>query len=140
MLGARLKSIRKAKGLTQADLAKAIRVSQGYLSRIEKGEMPNAELLYKICSILEVSEAHLLYGAPNTPADQNQPLSGAESVKADFDAPSGLRDFVHDHVLCSTLNVSDAEWQALRSLDLPCPIKKDGYLQLLVTIRAVCRT
>ena len=61
-LGAVLKQIREAKGLSQLDLAKRAKVSQGYLSDLEAGEKknPGIETLRKIAKALGVPVAELL--------------------------------------------------------------------------------
>lgn len=53
------------------------------------------------------------------------------------DAPAGLVDFAKDELLVSALAVTDAEWEALRSMRLPRPTSKTGYVQLLIAVRAV---
>jgi transcriptional regulator with XRE-family HTH domain len=61
-LGAVLKQIREAKGLSQLDLAERAKVSQGYLSDLEAGEKknPGIETLRKIAKALGVPVAELL--------------------------------------------------------------------------------
>jgi transcriptional regulator with XRE-family HTH domain len=61
-LGAVLKQIREAKGLSQLDLAKRAKISQGYLSDLEAGEKknPGIETLRKIAKALGVPVAELL--------------------------------------------------------------------------------
>jgi transcriptional regulator with XRE-family HTH domain len=61
-LGAVLKQIRERKGLSQLDLAKRAKVSQGYLSDLEAGEKknPGIETLRKIAKALGVPVAELL--------------------------------------------------------------------------------
>jgi transcriptional regulator with XRE-family HTH domain len=57
-----LKQIREPKGLSQLDLAKRAKVSQGYLSDLEAGEKknPGIETLRKIAKALGVSVTELL--------------------------------------------------------------------------------
>lgn len=46
-------TIRKREGMTQAELAKAIRISQAHLSRIESGDiLPGLELAFRIADRL----------------------------------------------------------------------------------------
>jgi transcriptional regulator with XRE-family HTH domain len=61
-LGAVLKQIREAKGLSQLDLAKRAKISQGYLSDLEAGEKknPGIETLRKIAKALGVPVVELL--------------------------------------------------------------------------------
>jgi Predicted transcriptional regulator len=61
-LGAVLKQIREAKGLSQLDLAKRAKVSQGYLSDLEARQKknPGIETLRKIAKALGVPVTELL--------------------------------------------------------------------------------
>jgi transcriptional regulator with XRE-family HTH domain len=61
-LGAVLKQIREAKGLSQLDLAKRAKVSQGYLSDLEARQKknPGIETLRKIARALGVPVTELL--------------------------------------------------------------------------------
>jgi len=49
MVGKRIAKLRKERGWTQADLAKATRISKGYISAIEEGRRePPAKTLIRI--------------------------------------------------------------------------------------------
>jgi len=39
--------------------------------------------------------------------------------------------------LIAVLGITDVEWRALTSIDLPAPASKDGYVNLLFTVRAI---
>ena len=55
LLGARIKEIRKARGLTQEQLAEMIDVEQKHVSRIESGKnYPTIDLLEKMAAALKV--------------------------------------------------------------------------------------
>jgi len=134
MFGKRLKSIRKARNLSQTEVANKLGVTQGFVSRLEKdSRTPNVEMLRKLSAILGVSESNLLGKEEATTA------TGAAGVLADCDSPDGLKELAEDRVLSAAMNITDSEWHTLRSIDLPCFASKDGYVQLLVTIRSVCR-
>lgn len=63
VIGERLKKARKAKKLTQEDLAEKLDVSIAFLSRIERGSSQvNLKRLTQICEILEISEGDILNG------------------------------------------------------------------------------
>ncbi len=62
-LGERIQQQRKAKGLSQSDLAKAAKVHLSNIGRYERGEaMPAADILGRIASTLEVSQDFLANG------------------------------------------------------------------------------
>ncbi|RQW84529.1 MAG: XRE family transcriptional regulator [Geobacter sp.] len=55
LLGARIREIRKARGLTQEQLAEMIDVEQKHVSRIESGKnYPSIDLLEKMAAALKV--------------------------------------------------------------------------------------
>ena len=58
--GERLKQLRKDKGLSQENLARAIRKNKATISRMESGRLlPNAEEIYLLCNELEINEYEL---------------------------------------------------------------------------------
>jgi hypothetical protein len=96
-------------------------------------------LLQKLARLLCVSESYLLGSQVKEPSTEVAPVTGPAAILADYDAPPGLRDLAADSVLSAAINITDDEWHVLRSLDLPCTVTKEGYIQLLVTLRTVCR-
>lgn len=61
VLGNRLKTIRKSKGLTQGELAALSGVSVRHISNIEKGCMnPSFVILYQLIKALDISMDNLL--------------------------------------------------------------------------------
>ncbi len=50
---------------------------------------------------------------------------------------SGGRHDGTDVRLIAVLGITDVEWRALTSIDLPAPASKDGYVNLLFTVRAI---
>ena len=66
IIGQRIKKARKAKSLTQEQLAEKIDVSIAFLSRIERGNSQiNLKRLNQICEILGVTEGEILNGVSN---------------------------------------------------------------------------
>ena len=64
MLNENIKTLRKAKGLTQDELAIRLNVVRQTISKWEKGlSVPDAEMLQKIAEVFEVNVSQLL-GAP----------------------------------------------------------------------------
>ena len=72
MFSENLKAYRKAKGLTQEELAVRLHVVRQTVSKWEKGlSVPDADLLVRLAEVLEVSVSQLLGpGCPRGPADQ----------------------------------------------------------------------
>ena len=70
-LGERLKERRRARGLTQARLAEAARVSQGLIARIERGNVldPAASIIRRLANALGVTADWLIGMNDDDPAD-----------------------------------------------------------------------
>ena len=69
-LGARLRDLRKAKNLTQRQLAQELGVDFSYLSKIENDRLehaPSLKVLEQLATILEVDELELLELADKMP-------------------------------------------------------------------------
>ncbi len=91
-LGARIKKVRLARGISQIDLAKAARVRPHTMFRYEKGDTkPGSEKLDRIADELGVSSRFLLRGTP-APAGLNlddEPKSHARAKKAAIEPALG---------------------------------------------------
>lgn len=60
-IGKRISNLRKAAGLTQAELSEKIGISEKYLSRIECGiQVPSVVIIADICEALYISADELL--------------------------------------------------------------------------------
>jgi hypothetical protein len=60
----------------------------------------------------------------------------AESILEDQRSPAGLVAFAGDLKLVASLEVQPEEWAALRELTPPAPLTKQGYLMVLLAMRA----
>ena len=61
ILGKRISNVRKALGLTQAELSEKIGISEKYLSRIECGkQLPSVVIVAQMCEALSISADELL--------------------------------------------------------------------------------
>ena len=68
-LAARIQALREGLGMTQAKFAEVLIVSQGAVSRWEKGKhAPSEHLLGKIAGLAGMNSAELRYGAQYAPA------------------------------------------------------------------------
>ena len=99
-LGSRLRARRKALGLSQYALGRAVGVSNAFISSLEKGErMPSVETLVHLCGCLDVSLDALVFG-DNCCGDASCPLlrdlqrvlkmrGGKEKTGSKFDPVGG---------------------------------------------------
>ena len=137
----RIRAARKAKGLSQVELAKRVGTDQGHISRIENNAKgASIEVLADIAHELGMTLSQLI-GDDQRMAEQDygsaHPVSKILKGKT---TPEGLRELAADSTLVSALEVSDEEWLALNSVKLPGEAGKDGYVQLLMTIRNISTT
>ena len=79
-VGDRIKDARKAKGLTQKDLAKLLKCSHTTVSKYEQGEIENMPRprMQRIAEILDISPV-VLFGFAET--EQKQPAQSELSIK-----------------------------------------------------------
>ena len=134
MLPQRLRTARKTKGLSQAELAKRAGTDQAHISRMESGETgASLDIVTRIAKELGITVSHLV-GDDTASFGADHP---AGKILSDESAPEGLRAFAGDGELVKALNVASSEWEILQSVKLPKEISKDGYVQLLITVRAL---
>ena len=77
VFGENIKKFRRAKGLSQENLAKAINKTPATIARYENGEItPNAEQIYLICNELGIYEYELF--------DSTQKINNLENTKNPF--------------------------------------------------------
>lgn len=135
-LSTRLRAARQAAALTQTELAKRIGSDQAIISRLERGEsMGTPDVLRAIGKELKVTVTYLL--GEDTSDHAVRPTR--EAIASDRKMPKGLRDLATDDALMKAMKITARELRALASIELPGSANKDGYVQLLVAIRAVTR-
>ncbi|MCE0732472.1 helix-turn-helix domain-containing protein [Halomonas sp. G15] len=140
IVSARLRAARLQKGLHQKELAEALDMDQGNLSRVEKGNRSlTGEQLRRAAKVLEVSTDYLLGTEPDGSNWKHEPLGEQARLATDSSTPPGLRELALDGNLVRVLMITEQEWHALSSILLPGEVDRDGYVQLLFTIRAVCQ-
>lgn len=111
-------------------------MDQGHLSAIEQGDKGvSLKNLRALARALGCTASHLL----------GEDLQVAEWLRSgvrtellgNADTPEGLRDLAGDWDLVGALRIRDSEWRALASIHLPGPATREGYVQLLLTIRTI---
>jgi transcriptional regulator with XRE-family HTH domain len=139
MLASRLRARRKSLGLTQHQLAELAGTDQSHISRLEQGRKgATTGMLHRIAQALGLSLSELLGDrVREDPADEYAPGHPIRDILDDPEVPDGLRGLALDGKLCEALRISAEEWRLVRSIELPGKVTKEGYLQLLVTLRAI---
>jgi len=132
--GARLKQARKAAGLNQTELANRCGVAQSHISGMERSvRAPSIEMLDTLTQALGVS-AHWLMGGESDETLASTEVS-REHILADRKTSVGLASLAGDAFLCERLNIRSIEWRALRSLQPPNGLTREGYLVVLLALR-----
>jgi len=100
--GAKLRSLRRAAGVSQRELAEKVGVDFSYISKVENDRLPPpaADTIEKICQELEVGTDELLGLTNKLPTDLRQML--VENKVA--------RDFMRE---AQAMGLSDREWHQL---------------------------
>jgi transcriptional regulator with XRE-family HTH domain len=134
----RLKAARKAKRYTQRKLATLVDMDQGHISRLENGgKGVSIEHIQALARELGVSVSHLLGEEIRDESGTYETTGERTTILSRDDAPQGLRELANNQGLIDTLKITEADWIALKSIQLPDKVTMDGYVQLLITIRAV---
>lgn len=132
---------RKALGISQAELAKRVGTDQGHISRLESGDKGAAtDTLAGIARELNIPFSQLVGVDWQEAESSYDPHHPARKILSDNKTPVGLRDLAADMKLVDALRIREEEWAALKSVKLPRGVGKEGYVNLLVTIRAVTRS
>ena len=91
-IGRFISECRKQKGLTQAQLAEALGVSDKTISRWETGKtMPDLSFYEPLCEILDIQISELLYARKMT--DKEKTIQGEKSALNIFKTKSQLQTF-----------------------------------------------
>ncbi len=91
-IGRFISECRKQKGLTQAQLAEALGVSDKSVSRWENGKtMPDLSFYEPLCEILDIQISELLYARKMT--DKEKTIQGEKSALNIFKTKSQLQTF-----------------------------------------------
>lgn len=125
----RLAEARKARGLTQVQLAEKCGMNQSQISYIEKGVRGTVMPKWReIASALEVDLDWLV----NAESSEQEWRFSEMSNQA---LPYGLRELIEDTDLIKALKITSPEWSALESLKSPENLTKNGYVGILFAMR-----
>lgn len=129
MNGERLREARQRAGLTQTELGNRVGASQSMIGALERNRrQASRELEYALSEVLGL--------APDSLIDTAGPIPDSpEALLANPRTSAGLCELAKDRVLAASLDIRPEDWRALRSLVLPAPVSKDGYVALLISIR-----
>lgn len=99
--GQNLRELRRAKGISQRDLADQVSVDFTYISKLENDRMPPpaADTIVKICDVLGVPSDELLASTGKVPTQMKEILT----------SPSALTFMRHAH----EMKITDGEWEKL---------------------------
>ncbi len=69
--GRKIKDARKQVSMSQRELADAIRLDYGYLSKIERGKVapPSENVILRVCEVLDLDRDEVLFLARKAPSD-----------------------------------------------------------------------
>ena len=141
LIGARIRTARKRKKLSQTELGIQTKLDQGYISRLENGTAegtPNQ--LTQIARTLGISILDLIDEPHKRPADDGKRELTAAEILADKNLSPGLLELASDENVATAISITDSEWYTLSTIQLPTPISKDAYVQLLIAIRVAVAT
>ncbi|RKT37876.1 helix-turn-helix transcriptional regulator [Thiocapsa rosea] len=131
MNGERLREARLRAGLNQTELGRRVGLSQSMIGAIERSDRSaTPETAQALADALGIALDSLADSAGHLPDSPDALLENQHTAE-------GLRELASDRVLAASLDILPSEWRALRSLVLPTPATKDGYIALLITIRLV---
>lgn len=126
--GQRVAKIRKAAGLTQAELGERSNLSQRLISNIECGQREGTiDTLIKIAKALDVTVTHL--------TGEADPESVGEQVIRERATPAGLVALARNAELCHLLGITQEEWGVLRSIPATYELTQEGYMAILQVLR-----
>ena len=111
-IGARLRQLREAKGLSQGDIETKTGLLRSYVSRVENGHtVPSLETLQRFAAALEISLYQLFYvGDGRSPASHSTLQTGLEELTKEGGGTGSEAGFLGQlKAFASRINESDRE-------------------------------
>ena len=138
-VGTHIKIARERLNMSQSELARRVGIQPSNLSRLERGlQGVNLDNLGMFARVLGVSVSELTAERERqSVAAHNGQFDPRLKIHADRTAAPGLRELSKDVPLCESLRITPEEWRQLAAIPLPHTVTKAGFLQVLITLRAV---
>jgi transcriptional regulator with XRE-family HTH domain len=137
MFTERLRTARQRAGLQQIEIAERLGVARSLPGQWERGnKRPSLSNLEALAKLLNVSVSWLTGDRIGEEGNRYEEVRGPEQILADYLAPPSLRDLAAQRPLVEGLAITAEEWQALRSLKAPERFSKEGYVAVLMALRA----
>ena len=93
MLGARIAALRRQRGMSQAELAAALRISSSAVGMYEQGRRePSAQMLVTLAEFFDVTTDYLLTGKCLTQQEQQAASQLLENMLVSLEARLARRD------------------------------------------------
>ena len=139
LVGQQIKRLREQRGFSQSELARRVDMNPSGVSRAESGKHGlSLDTLTAIARALGVTLNDLTQlEADSEDARYNRQADPRLTLQCDPNAPPGLRALARDDALCDAHRITPEEWRRLLSCRLPESVRKSGWLQLLITMRAI---
>ena len=120
-LGQRLRKARLERGLTQAQLANLVGVTQTAISRLEDGRSAGSPSMARICDVLRVS-INWLEGRDETEPDPNRLTEAREALAAILPKKSAQNGGLRAHQMSqdpAKINPTKVVWECVLEVPLP---------------------
>ncbi len=133
----RLKLAREKAKLSQTALAAQSGYNQALISRIENNRYAGSvKQIQTFARILNVSPSYLLGDLTDEEEEMYENKTARERILTFKGFPKGLRTLDEAQTLVDALDISDDEFESLLSIRSNSRIDKNGYIQLLTTLRS----
>jgi transcriptional regulator with XRE-family HTH domain len=138
-IGQHIKHQRERVGMSQVELARRMGVQQSNLSRLERGlQGVTIETLGMYARVLGVGIEELTRERDVSIAEQKNRVPDPRlTIQCDPKAAPGLRELAKDAAMCEVKAINNDEWRQLAAIPIPHTVTMYGFLQILITLRAV---
>jgi transcriptional regulator with XRE-family HTH domain len=143
LLGQRVQMLRERREWNQRQMQAKSGVAHKSISNLESTESGvQLDTLHNVAEAFGMEVWELLRPWPHDTLREDGADYGADPLPAiQKEGPPGLRMLAADAAAHAALGITPAEWRLLAAVGnvLPPPVDKAGFVQLLFTLRAICR-